>query len=39
MIEGTTNPATRNAMMNARIERAKAMQDAWHWLFGPKPSR
>jgi len=39
MIEATTNPAARNAMENAHMERAKAMKDAWHWLFGSKTSR
>lgn len=34
MIEATTNIAARNAMLTAHKERAKAMQDAWHWLFG-----
>ncbi len=39
MIEATTNPAARAAMINAHAERAKAIQDAWNWLFGSKPSR
>ena len=39
MFEATTNIAARNAMQNAHMERAKAMQDAWHWLFGSKSSR
>lgn len=39
MIEATTNPAARDAMVNAHMERAKAMQDAWNWLFGSKASR
>lgn len=39
MIEATTNPAARNAMQNAHEERAKAMKDAWNWLFGDKASR
>jgi hypothetical protein len=34
MIEATTNPAARNAMANAHAERAKAMKNAWTWLFG-----
>jgi hypothetical protein len=39
MIEATTNPAARNAMVTAHMERAKAMQAAWHWLFGRKSFR
>ncbi len=38
MIEATTNPAARDAMLNAHMERAKAMKDAWNWLFGSRNS-
>ena len=36
MIEATTNPAARNAMSDAHIERGKMIQNAWTWLFGGK---
>ena len=38
MFEATTNPAARNAMIDAHEERARAMKSAWGWLFG-KTSR
>jgi hypothetical protein len=33
MIESTTNPETRRAFQIAHEERARAIKDAWHWLF------
>lgn len=38
MIEATTNPAVRDAMINADMERTKAIQEAWIWLFAFKSS-
>ena len=33
MIEPTTDPATRRAFRVAHEERARAVRDAWNWLF------
>lgn len=36
MIEMTTNPAARRAMERAHEERARAIRNAWSWLFGSR---
>lgn len=33
MIEAPITTTTRNAMIRAHEERAKAMRNAWKWLF------
>jgi len=39
MIETSAHPDIRNGLDRARAERAEAMKQAWHWLFGGKSSR